>query len=377
VTLFGALSACGEIQQQHEHEFGEWETVKESTCYEKGGKNRACASCGEIETKELPLTETHDVDEKQICKLCGRLIYKEFTVTSENLDDIGYTGQAEFAIPDVFQDENGIYYQVTAIDEHAFIEIQELTSVIIPDTITAIGNYAFSSCENLVSVTIPDKVIRIGRSIFNKTKMYNTPENWEDGVLYVGKHLIDTKFDISGKYTVKEGTLTIAGDSFNGRWGITEVTIPGSVKYIGEYAFTECREIEKVNFSSGLECVGGGAFLNCFKITEIILPDTVTDIESCAFYGCKELTNIYISDGVTAINDRTFAICFKLEKLTLPSSIEEIGPRILDYDYTHFIPTIEFRGTKAQWDKLKKDTRWDIDLDGYTIICKDGTIVKE
>lgn len=53
------LTACA-----HEHEFGEWETVKEATCTEDGLKERAC-SCGEKESETL-VTTGHEFGEWEI-----------------------------------------------------------------------------------------------------------------------------------------------------------------------------------------------------------------------------------------------------------------------------------------------------------------------
>ena len=53
------LTACA-----HEHEFGEWETVKEATCTEDGLKERAC-SCWEKESETL-VTTGHEFGEWEI-----------------------------------------------------------------------------------------------------------------------------------------------------------------------------------------------------------------------------------------------------------------------------------------------------------------------
>jgi len=63
--------------EEHIHSFGEWETVKESTCIEKGSRQRLC-QCGEKETEELELAEhtysewvkTNDTHERK-CTVCN------------------------------------------------------------------------------------------------------------------------------------------------------------------------------------------------------------------------------------------------------------------------------------------------------------------
>jgi len=55
---------------------------------------------------------------------------------------------------------------VTCIDDYAFCEAAQITSLTIPNSVTLIGNYAVSQCTGLKSITIPNSVTRIGSSTF-------------------------------------------------------------------------------------------------------------------------------------------------------------------------------------------------------------------
>ncbi|MFA6200915.1 MAG: leucine-rich repeat domain-containing protein [Bacteroidales bacterium] len=55
---------------------------------------------------------------------------------------------------------NGITYNVTSIDDTAFIS-DNLTSIILPNTIDSIGLAAFINCTGLISITIPYSVTKI------------------------------------------------------------------------------------------------------------------------------------------------------------------------------------------------------------------------
>ena len=346
ITLFaGIFTSCG-----CEHEYGEWETVKASTCVEHGEKTRACASCGKAETEELQLSEEHEL-ENQVCKKCGRLIYEKFTVTSRNLDMIGYTGQSEFEIPDIFQDQNGIYYQVVAIGEDAFSDISELSSI-----------------------TIPDSVISIGEDAFAGTKIYDAPEKWENDILYIGKHLIATKHEISGKHAIREGTLTIADHAFEGRWDVTEISIPKSVRYIGAHAFSECHRLEKISLSNGLISIDSYAFANCTAITEIWLPNTVTRIGNNAFFGCHKITEITIPSNITVLENYLLTNCSTLKKVKIPAGVTNIGLHV--FQYCEKLERINYTGTKAQWKAIPKGDYWDDSTENYTVACTNGTIEK-
>lgn len=47
--------------------------------------------------------------------------------------------------------------------------MNNLESVVIPDSVTSIGTYVFAGCEMLKSVYIPDSVLTIGQSAFAGT----------------------------------------------------------------------------------------------------------------------------------------------------------------------------------------------------------------
>lgn len=54
-----------------DHNWGEWETVKEATCGESGKKERECEWCGENDTQTIPATGKHNFDNDGVCPICG------------------------------------------------------------------------------------------------------------------------------------------------------------------------------------------------------------------------------------------------------------------------------------------------------------------
>jgi hypothetical protein len=101
---------------------------------------------------------------------------------------------------------------------------------------------------------------------------------------------------------LSEGFLNINDDAFSYCWSLTSITIPGSVKNIGNYAFAECCNLKTVNLGEGIESIGDEAFRGCYYIAEIILPDSVKSLGCFAFTN-TDLNKLVIGAGIENLGD--------------------------------------------------------------------------
>ena len=95
------------------------------------------------------------------------------------LEIVEYAGNiSEYVVPSEIDGK-----AITVIGEYAYYDCNELTSVVIPNSVTDIEHCAFKSCDNLTSVTIPDSVKSIGSYAFDgciSLKTVTIPANVSD-----------------------------------------------------------------------------------------------------------------------------------------------------------------------------------------------------
>lgn len=177
-----------------------------------------------------------------------------------------------------------------------------------------------------------------------------------DGVLYTkdGKRLVRYPSGRKGSFTVPNTVTYIAQYAFTGCKNLTNVNIPSSVTGIGSSAFVNCKNLQSINLPNGIEkiaddtfsgcrslknivlsqgvkSIGSAAFYGCSNLTEIKLPSSVKKIRNLAFSKCKSLESIVIPENVKTIETSTFSKCTSLKDVTLNNSIEKIANNVFEY----------------------------------------------
>ena len=119
--------------------------------------------------------------------------------------------------------------------------------------------------------------------------------------------------------------------------------------------------------------ISSSHFSNCTYLKSIILPSSILKIGNYAFTYCTYLNSVEISEGTTSLGNYPFWKCTGLKSVTIPKSITSLG--YAPFSYCSSLNTINYRGTKAQWNCISK-SNWRDNAYSYIkkVICTDGVI---
>ncbi|MDE6418497.1 MAG: leucine-rich repeat domain-containing protein [Duncaniella sp.] len=214
----------------------------------------------------------------------------------------------------------GKNYTVVAVGATAFSANSNITSINVPATITTVGNDAFRNLSNLKSLYINDLAAwcAIEFANGNANPLYNVyptlTSKW--GTVYVNGEAVTT-------LTIPEGVTSI-GRAFYGFKALTSVTLPSTLKVMGDQVFANCTGLTEVVIPEGVTKMGS-VFFGCTGLTSVTLPSTLTELNGNTFYGCTALASIELPESLTTMGSSVFSGCKALTSIELPAAIESIG----------------------------------------------------
>ncbi len=202
-----------------------------------------------------------------------------------------------------------------------FCEHNNLTSVVIPDSLTEIVPGTFMRCAGLKSLTIPAGVVEIGASAFYESGLTSIeiPEGIEtirNSALYGCRDLKSVKLPQSLK------AIEMVAFAFCS--GLTSIEIPEGVEEIRELAFHECSGLESIKIPKGMCRIEWETFTGCTSLRTLVIPETVTSIARRAFSGCTSLESIDWTDSIRTIELEAFQGCTSLKSVELPKFLSNI-----------------------------------------------------
>ena len=238
----------------------------------------------------------------------------------------------------------GLPSGLTSLGNFAFSQNESLEAITLPEGLTTMGTRVFANCTSLETITLPSTLGTMGEACFSectalkeiKVADGNAAFEDEDGILFD-----KDKEEIIAYPAAKRG------DSY---------VIPGTVKRIGDMAFSDNANLQTITFPAALETIGysvftgvknlkafvvdqdnqnfasdDGMLYNAAKntlimcppkkaITSYTAPNTLTAINSGAFYQNAYLREVTIGDNISYLGGGTFNGCTSLKKATLGSA---------------------------------------------------------
>ncbi len=316
----------------------------------------------------------------------------------------GTATDADIVVPDTY---NGLPVQIIGV--HSFSCEDDLTSIVLPDSIKTIEWEAFSRCPSLRSVTFGRGIEQVGEFAFLECEaltelhiadikafchiafdgQHATPLQYADE-LYLGGVLVE-------ELVIPEGTERVGDYAFAFYDKLTAVTFPASLERIGNQAFWHS-SVTSVTIPEGLATIGYQAFGHCTNLSALVLPDSVTELIAMAFahctsltevtlgagpatvgdhafFGCTALEVVHIREGLTHIGIAAFSDCSRLRELSLPTTLQNIAYRA--FSGCDSLTTLRYGDTVAAWEAIPKDEGWSAFLPPFRVICTDGEVVFE
>ena len=202
-------------------------------------------------------------------------------------------------MPETYYIDDGIQ----CIYQSAFKDCENITNIVVPNTVTVLYSYSFSGCKNLKTILLSTALTEIKTQSFYGCESL-TSVNIPSGVTKIGSY------------------------AFSGCRSIEYIFIPEAVTSIGESSFTDCDNLKMIEVDENNLYYKNNeyalfdkeetnlikVFPNC-NATSVYVPDTIININLGAFDGCKNLTYIYIpaladivlKSGGNAVIERGFA----------------------------------------------------------------------
>ncbi len=115
---------------------------------------------------------------------------------------------------------------------------------------------------------------------------------------------VTSEFELNGTTLVKyTGTANV-------------VSVPDTVKIIGEEAFADNTSLKTINLPSSIEKISYAAFSGCINLTKVTIPDNCEEIGIAAFCNCSKLETVKFGVSTKALGTGVFTGCHKLSSVT-------------------------------------------------------------
>ena len=308
---------------------------------------------------------------KSVKTIDANAFYQCFSLTSVNIEDIVAWCKIDF----YSKMSNPLLYA-----EKLYLNGEEVTNLVIPNSVTSIGDYAFYYCTGLTTVVVPNSVTSIGISAFEGCSLEAiyllnpTPVGYDNllgsqDVIFVPEESLEAYCtapgwsDFAGIITSPERgiqnievTALASGSAVKQVIGnddildeVYSLTIQGTINSydivvlnkkmprlrnldLSEATIVACDYPYYGSYCTKANTLGAYMFYQTgFRYVK--LPKNIVGtLGDYAFGSCSRLKNITIPDGITAIGSNAFSGYVQteggstaLKSIVIPEGVETIG----------------------------------------------------
>lgn len=252
---------------------------------------------------------------------CSSLV--EFEVEPGNQDFSAYNGilydkklKKIAAVPAGIE---GCFCAAPGIKEilkYAFAGCENLTSIIIPDTVKKIGAGAFYGCLSLESVTLPDSIEIIGAKAFEQCICLQSAVLPSE-ISELPDSLFKDCASLEAVYHT-ENIVSFGESVFENCELLNNLRLSDKLTELGTACFKGCTSLETLTMPASLKKIGNNVFVGCASLKSFEIPNNVIMGGGYNFDGCKSLEYIKINNGVhSSLGTYSFKDCDKLKTIVL------------------------------------------------------------
>lgn len=184
-------------------------------------------------------------------------------------------------------------------------------------------------------------------------------------VTYIGNYIFSGCSNML-KVNIPKSVTSIGKYAFSSCKNLTTITIPELVTSIGEFAFANCSNLSTINFNAkncadfvegSLSTTGGSRYSSsvfsdsCKNVTKVTVKigDNVTRIPQYFIANVTTNMNVVIGRNVTEIGSCAFHSCDNLLNIDIPNKLKKVG-----YGAFYFNRWIKVRynGTLSDWNLI-------------------------
>lgn len=225
------------------------------------------------------------------------IIYNNFVIENSNIlktiDGVLYSKNGEILLKYPNGSKNETFNcpkSVKKVNEHAFVNVDNLKTVILPKSITSIGYRAFENCTRLNNINIPENINVL--ELIKNNVFQNCPN------LYMK---LDAKYSENLTYAYNDKYDSYTCVNFD-NCSDEHIVVPSIYegKFVYGVSMKNClnKKTKILQFSEGIReiSINLSFSTNECNIKKIILPNSAESI-SVWCNGCEQLTDIYVSEN--------------------------------------------------------------------------------